>query len=367
MFDPGHLHFPENSGFGPQGFDDYCAVLENTPKDPDALYGMARCYLDGEGVPQSDESYVEWMLDAVREGHPTAPFELGYYFYQHDEYDRAIPLLAEVAPRFMGCYTLLGDCYVLGEQQDYRKAVEYYALDAELGTDHTESGDDARAALQELSLRADEFGIDEGAQEILLRAVRAINDPESAADLKAILQNGLLSQSHGDRFDSALSFLPVSDRVGGIFHFTRLGHKYRDGTDVQAPNPLYAARCYVFAGATADNIIRKDDPRHEARNALLALWEGVKGSKLVTRNSIEDLVRPLLEDTSSVTSFGDLEARRRQKAAVDSVEAGGVDGVSTPVSVKSVPKEEPVAHDIRAGAKVLPFVRPPGRGPAGSN
>lgn len=100
---------------------------------------LADCYYDGIDVKQDYTKAYEWYSRIVEQQRDSEVLRrIGVYFYQNNEYKKAIDLWRESAKKGNSkAYRNLGNCYYNGEGvlQNYKEAFELYTIAAELGDD----------------------------------------------------------------------------------------------------------------------------------------------------------------------------------------------------------------------------------------
>ncbi|WP_080756485.1 tetratricopeptide repeat protein [Aeromonas hydrophila] len=117
-------------------------ALIKAAKDGDATaqFELARKYVFGQGIEQSDDQAAEWCRKAAEQGHSRAQFNLGVMYEQGQGVEKNYKKAAEwyykaAEQKYVGAQFNLGHMYQngLGVEQNDSKAVEWYSKAAELG------------------------------------------------------------------------------------------------------------------------------------------------------------------------------------------------------------------------------------------
>lgn len=148
----------------------------------DAQHNLAICFYHGIGVEKNDRKFKKWMWAAARAGDTDSMAKLGVYYYNHREFDEAVPLLTQAAEKdeATAC-VLLGNCYQdgAGVEKNLVKAARMYVKGGahEGGADPSSPQAEAAKKLAELRKRV------EGNNFIpeIKRAVRELATPAIAA------------------------------------------------------------------------------------------------------------------------------------------------------------------------------------------
>lgn len=103
----------------------------------DAQYELAKLYLSGDGIEKDINLAVKWLNFAAKNGHEKANFELGKFYYNANDNEKAKPFFEFAANAgIVEALYFLGNIYA-HSFSEYDKAIHYYYLAANKG--HCES------------------------------------------------------------------------------------------------------------------------------------------------------------------------------------------------------------------------------------
>ena len=124
------------------GQDLYTALLIMKmfePSQPKLQAELGDCYYRGEGLAKNTEKALDLFQKAAQGGSIQAQYNLGRYYYDQNEYLRAVEVFAvclshknELDDYKLGrCYTYLGDAYTKISEPKTSTAIEYLAIAAD--------------------------------------------------------------------------------------------------------------------------------------------------------------------------------------------------------------------------------------------
>ena len=132
-FDMAYLYL--NDRFIPHDYEKGLFYLANGVKfnDPHCLYLQARIYEMGlYGVSADNAKYIHFVKRAAKLGQDDALLDLGYYYFEKNDYDKALDCFAECELDDARLYWSIA-IICETKKQDYKNALRYYQLSMEMG------------------------------------------------------------------------------------------------------------------------------------------------------------------------------------------------------------------------------------------
>ena len=132
-FDMAYLYL--NDRFVPHDYEKGLFYLANGVKsnDPHCLYLQARIYEMGlYGIAADNAKYIHFLKRAAKLGQDDALLDLGYYYFEKNDYDKALDCFAECELDDARLYWSIA-IICETKKQDYKNALRYYQLSMEMG------------------------------------------------------------------------------------------------------------------------------------------------------------------------------------------------------------------------------------------